>query len=597
MRLNLGSPISDQAANRPRNFACTVSVVLIAAALSAVPAVTHAFTQSGAGTLIANTVPMGHEWVTRLAALELMGGDPIVKPDPNDPRRHWTHGKAKNLDLSGAGAQAELRRIMAQSYPDKRYQSTYKAIYDAIVGERWVDLGGFNVAKSMMGKHDCFGAVAQEPVEVQYDHFMRRFDEIGGEGGVQAARKSRERFVEYFVNAAMAPPTVMVVWDGGLSSAQTEVDRNYFLFGRAVHLFQDSFSSEHTVRLPADNYEAVRQVKSYMCAAGSEQHTHANSELLSYQSGDVVWRPDATRNPGWDSYIPSNMKDVALVATEASKDLWAAFIRTMGTPLATRQGVAQSEAEALARNWLSGNDDEMRKWYDNTNNRNEGYVLGPGESGKGQSVKDCMIGLGIKPGDKTGEQMQQERVRALEETQRICLYNVKAEDGYSDLFDPSLHMPYNWTWVNPLKWETPPSGWTPPRRPADTGTRLQIKSRQDNCHLSAPDGIENNAWIYCRAGAKPLEFILVGSATDGYYRLANAPLFMSYRASTGAVKLYNSPNQASYRLTPAPAGNQGMTIKNLHWDMYMWLYKDSPYITRKGDPAKRDAQWMIEYSK
>ncbi len=34
----------------------------------------------------------------------------------------------------------------------------------------------------MAGKHNCFDAVAQEPAEVQYDHFMRRYDEVGGQG-------------------------------------------------------------------------------------------------------------------------------------------------------------------------------------------------------------------------------------------------------------------------------------------------------------------------------------------------------------------------------------------------------------------------------
>lgn len=52
-----------------------------------------AFTQKGAGTIIANGVPMGHEWITRLSVLELIGGDPIMQPDPNDPRK--TGPKAK----------------------------------------------------------------------------------------------------------------------------------------------------------------------------------------------------------------------------------------------------------------------------------------------------------------------------------------------------------------------------------------------------------------------------------------------------------------------------------------------------------------------
>ncbi len=383
----------------------------------------------------------------------------------------------------------------------------------------------------------------------------------------------------------------MVIWDGGAASARTEVDRNYFLFGRAVHLFQNSFSSEHTVRLPVDNYEQVRQVKSYLCAPGSEQHTQSKSEIMSYVSGDVVWKPDASRNPGWGSYTPSNMKDVALVATEATKDLWAAFIRTMGTPPAQREAAARTEAETLAKNWLGNNDAEMSSWYANANNRVENYVLGPGETGKGQSVKECMTGLGVKPGDKTGAQMQMERVHKLEETQRICLFNVEAEDGYSDLFDPSLRMPYNWTWVNQREWETPPKGWKLPDRPADTGTRLRIKNQRANCSLSAPDGVGQNAWIYCRKGGAAPDFIQIPGTHGSFFRLTTAPLFLSYRASTGAVKLYDSPNQAEYRVEGAPRGSGQWKIKNLYWDMFMWLYKESPYITRAGNPSNPDAKW------
>lgn len=164
---------SEPMAKRPLSLCRTGFAALIAVSLAAVPIVSHAFTQS-VGTAISNIFPMGHEWVTRLAGLEVMGGDPIVKPDPNDPRKHWKQGLAKNTDLSSPGAQAELRRLKSVSYGDQRYESTYKAVFDAIIGERWVDLGGFDVAKSMSGKHNCWDAVAQEPADVQYDHFMRR---------------------------------------------------------------------------------------------------------------------------------------------------------------------------------------------------------------------------------------------------------------------------------------------------------------------------------------------------------------------------------------------------------------------------------------
>ena len=90
------------------------------------------FTQSGVATFFGNGVPMGHEWVTRLSALELLGDDPIIGPDPKDPRNDWDRGFATNLDLSSPGAQAEVRRIKANGYSDWRYQSTYKVVYDAM---------------------------------------------------------------------------------------------------------------------------------------------------------------------------------------------------------------------------------------------------------------------------------------------------------------------------------------------------------------------------------------------------------------------------------------------------------------------------------
>src|SRR5215203_4099005 len=73
-----------------------------------------AYTQSGANVGFSNGIPMGHEWVTRMAGIELMGYSPATVPDvpdPNDPRKTWTQGLAKNTNLSSPGAQAELRRI------------------------------------------------------------------------------------------------------------------------------------------------------------------------------------------------------------------------------------------------------------------------------------------------------------------------------------------------------------------------------------------------------------------------------------------------------------------------------------------------------
>jgi predicted small secreted protein len=569
------------------------AVLCMALCVAASTQTASAFTQSGAGTDIANGIPMGHEWITRLAALELLipGRDPIMPPDPNDPRNKWSQqGKAKNTDISSQAAQTEVSRIQKYPYSDTRYQSTYKFIYDTIVGERWVDIAGFNVTNGKIpvpGNVDCFDAVAQEPVEVQYDHFMRRYDDRGGNGGVQAVQRSRDRFIEYFVAAATAPKMAMKVWDGGGYSAITEVDRNYFLFGRAVHLFEDSFSSEHTVRTAEDNFERIRQVKSYLCAAGSEQHTHSNDEIFNYQSGDVIWKAGTGLNPGWPAYKPSNMKTVTLVSTEATKDLWAAFIRTMGVAPDQRAQVARDEATRLADNWLHADQKEVLDYYNDPLHRDATYVLESGQSGSGQTVEKCMQKLGVPSGN------QMVKVRELEKNQRMCLYNILPEDGYADLYDTSVHMPFNWKWKNAVAWQQPPENWTIPNRPADTGVQVKIKSASNNQYSVAPDGIKDNQWLYCKANYAPVNFVQVPAENGSFFRSTdNSSLFLSYNATTGAVKFWASPSQANYQLERA--GNNNIAIKNLYWNQYMWLSGESPYITRTGNPSNLNSQWIIE---
>lgn len=576
---------------KPFVFRMRASSVLTTLALCTMAAGSWAFTQSGAGTAISNGIPMGHEWVTRLSALELLGGDPVVTPDPADPRKSWSRGKAKNTNVSDPATQAEIKRVMQQAYADQRYQSTYKVVYDAIMGERWVDIGGFNVAASTLSgsttTYNCHDAVTQEPAEIQYDHFMRRYDDRDGLGGVNAAKRSKERFIQYFVNAAMAPKTQMVIWDGGGYSAQTKVDRNYFLFGRAVHMFEDSFSDEHTVRVPADGYEQVRQVKSYLCSAGSEGHVHAITEVLNYQSGDVIWNPGSQLDSTWAGYKPSNMKPLSLVATEAMKDMWAAFFRTMGTPMDARLAVARAEAQKLADNWLAINEAEMQAWYNDPAHRDSTYILSAGQSGPGQTVSACMQGLGVASGS------QADKVKELETAQKVCLFNIQPETGYSDLHDPSLRMPYNWKWVNPSALNQPPAGWTIPVRAADTGVRVKIKSALNSKYMTAPSGVANNSWVYNAANSSPaLEFIQVGDVSNAYYRSVEGPLFLSYSSVAGAVKLSSLPLGANFKVEPI--GDGSAAIKSLYSSKYMYLYNESPYISTSAKPANLDAHWVVE---
>jgi len=182
----------------------------------------------------------------------------------------WEGAEPRHL---GSGAQNELQRITSTANGETTYYSGYDLVYSVIIGNRWVDIGGFSVphetTASVFGGTDCFSGVAQDPDELQHDHYLRASTDIGGGGAVTAAQTANQNFINYFIAAATAPSERMLVWDGGVTSSLVEVDRNYFLLGRAAHLLQDSFSPEHTVRIASDNYTQLRQVKSYVCTAGS----------------------------------------------------------------------------------------------------------------------------------------------------------------------------------------------------------------------------------------------------------------------------------------------------------------------------------------
>ncbi len=471
---------------------CRSAILATAMIGLVVTPVASAFTQSGMSIdVVGSGVPMGHEWLTRMSAIELLNGD--ATPDPADPRRNWGRGLAKNLDLGPFG-QKEVERIIDLSFVDVRYQSLYKPVYWSIIGERWVDIGGFNVTKSkateLLNGLNCWDAVAQEPADVQQDHFMRRYDDIGGQGGVAAASRAQQRFIDHFVAAAMVLPGSLELWDGGGYARPDQVDRNYFLFGRAVHLFQDSFSSEHTVRIAEDSYERVRQVKSYLCAKGSEQHEHSDTAVLNYTSGDVIWRPGTRIDAGWAGYKPSNMKPLALVSVEAGKDLWAAFIRTMGTPIASRRATAEREAEELVKNWLQYDAHEMTHWYDEQAHRVEGYVYNDGESGRGQTQAQCMKGLEVNSGK------QRDMVVKLEHDRRLCLFNIEPVAKASNLNDPYLHMPFLWKWKSELITYDPPPDWRIPTLQGPT----QIMHGQEcgNIEIRAPDDYPKGySWKTC----------------------------------------------------------------------------------------------------
>lgn len=422
------------------------------------PGTVSGFTQGVKGG--GRFVPIGHEWITRQAAIELL--DSLEKKDGADDKKDLTDPrngkdwKPVKTNLSVANAMSVVDQIKSNKRSDSLFQPRYSAVYDAILGERWVDIGGINFTKAKLGSYNCIDLVTQEPTDVQYDHFMRQWDDVDGAGGVNAALQSRTRFIDYFVAAAMAADGPMRVWDGGAYSNEHTVDRHYFLFGRALHLLEDSFSADHTVRIKDDGYQQVRQVKSYLCAEGSEQHAHLQPPGDDfYKTGDVIW--EDIRD---ESYKPSNMKPLALAATEATKEAWAAFIRSMAVQRNVREAAARREATAVADNWLSFKQQEMIDWYKQKGHQDATYVKAGSatESAWGGTPQaDCMK----RDWDSA---TQKKKLQEFEDGREMCIYNMVPREGTENDRDSRLHIPFLWDW-RPGKtgdtnwWQSPPKGF------------------------------------------------------------------------------------------------------------------------------------------
>ncbi|HEY4185669.1 MAG TPA: hypothetical protein VGP07_11405 [Polyangia bacterium] len=561
-----------------------------------------AFTQHG-GTGVGNAIPMGHEWITRQAAIELLGGDRVLKDDPADPRKKWTDGRGKAKNINVSSARKEVARIQALKTGENTYAATYAPVWDAIIGERWVDIGGHNLAKSKtVYPYNCLDLVTQEPIEVQYDHYMRQPGDIDGQGGVDAANRSRQTFIKYFVAAATAKAGPMQVWDGGGYSVLVTVDRNYFLLGRALHLFEDSFSGDHTVRADGDRFEKVRQVKSYLCAKGSEQHAHP-AAIPPYEDGDVIWKPGAKWVFGtWDSYKPSNMKAVSLVATEAAKDVWAAFIRTMAAPESDRARVAGIEAANVASQWLTVKDEkESITWYTDASHRSATYVkstVTTEDGGNGRTQEKCMEEDWKKALKPTPTQAQ--KIAEFQEGQRVCLYNMIPSWGYETEFDPSLHVAYNWTWRDPdHDFVQPPAGW---KLSDPYYVKVKLANRSNGQLLRK----ESDNWLYndttTAAQLKQVvEFTVqmdhdMPTSSQGVaLQVANDEKHYMNRANTtwGRVGIYQTSSDGGrFQLLRRPDGF--FNIKSVYDNAYMYRHSDDrPYINNDGKPENTNAQWHI----
>ncbi len=158
-------------------------------------------------------------------------------------------------------------------------------VYSAMVGQRWIDAMGFTkVTEGTMNSTWCLEAVAQRPDNVQYDHFLRKRCDEGDAGRRRAIEGSIAALKRYFIAAAIAPEDSVAVHHGGFSRQMLIVNRAYFMFGRAVHLFQDSFSEEHSIR--TKDGKTIVDIKSYACTKNSPQHSHDSPHYFNAGSGD-----------------------------------------------------------------------------------------------------------------------------------------------------------------------------------------------------------------------------------------------------------------------------------------------------------------------
>jgi hypothetical protein len=606
-----------------------------------------AFTQYSAGTM-----PMGHEWITRLAWYELFGtrqklnGDPVCKAQEGDPRNDIEKSRiqmAQNLTMPTdarwfyeADTWKKDWRGKAYRYTGMSFDKWYErygvdnlAVYSAIMGVRWVDISGFNILQAKGIKElysleaDPWSAVAQETGGVQCHHYMRKWDEVGGKGGVSAAKSSCAAFKEFFVNAVLAENALVTVLDGGGSTEKVNVDHGFFLLGRALHVFQDAFSSEHTVRSDLDNYRTVRQVKSYLCAPGSEQHDHELVNIVGFLSGDVVWTRASYKNfaeVGWRSYRAFNMKPLALVATEGTKDVFAAYLRSrLQARLLSKHYLrkwAEAEADILIQNWLSYDAGRMEEWYKH-NYRNKTYVK-EYDGDSGQDCQTCLNNIGAEVKNKSREKRNSELVKA----RRISLFNMKATPGYDydPLTDPYLKVPYVWQWPSVLDLNLP-EGYNPDahREPKywphklvkikKPGSQNFLTLKNQDGEYETKFGLANNVENHDGWG-RSITFEMVGDPKQWcYFRVAGDPRYFLGNwgdVSDGATALFDRVTNilgnidGSFKLEYWDKETGKAAIYNNHHKQYMsrgttiFFPETFVAVDRSKSAGDAAAKWIIE---
>ncbi len=380
----------------------------------------HAFSQSSPVT------PIGHEWITAASALELMHESVALEAleEGLALKDDVTGGDSKEVALKITEAlgeltpaQIELLKADKRKLPGNHFGAKYHSIWSAVMGQRWVDIGGFRIT-APHGKK-CWDAITQAQPHVQYSHFLRKFDDVGGPGAVRAIHATVGRLRLSFIAAAQAKDGEIKFWDGGAVSQRYEASRPYFLFGRVAHLFQDSFSPEHGFRDEKDGFHTILGIKSYVCTKDSAQHTH--DAPITAKHGDVVWKKRASTD--WSD---KNVKAIGVAARHAMKDLWRAFVIAREAPEAERAKVADAEIKKVIATWMKYDDKVLTA---NAAVHQLGHDVSQTFDDKAQ--KECLKHV--------------EAVAKVEATRVACVKEIgSAGDEKENGFDEDLQMPFNW---------------------------------------------------------------------------------------------------------------------------------------------------------
>lgn len=408
--------------------------------------------------------PSGHEWITAVAGREALGDPSIWSSLEDDPRKVATFPRSIAPPLPPDVVARMRAQTVPNADPNHYYYAGYKSVFSAVVGQRWVDIGGFNVSNALAwdktkvgvalnlvnGGPDayakgCFDPVAQLPDDIQEDHFLRTWNQTGFEGIQTAAIESRDRFITYFVAAADAPAGDMKVWDGGTWAESAVVDRQYFLLGRALHLLQDSYSQDHTDRPElrgAPDDRVVFGIHSYACTMQSDQHPHYG--FVAFTSGnwetmgDIIWK--ARTQP----YSPGNVKVMPMEAIEASKEAFIYFTMAINEPdPLSRHNKAVSYAREITAHYLRLDQNGAQALFASRNaSPPAGYVK------DAATQQACLENL---PGGRNYFQ-------TIEEDRRWCLWNILPASATSE-YDIHLHIPYDWKWRNDKLFEKPPDSF------------------------------------------------------------------------------------------------------------------------------------------